>query len=68
MQKLLESIDAEESTLTFHQKCYNNYTHAKTLCRFSNVDNRENVISQPQTEQVLEGRKSSRKRDRSGNF
>ena len=66
--KVKEAIEGENalSTLQFHQKCYDAYTHRKALDKF-----KRNVLPEPEEDDTCDdpsssSRKSIRKRDRLG--
>ena len=68
IKKLLESCNIHEIQLTFHQRCYNNYTHSKythskALAKLTNTEECHLSPSDHNSEEPLEVRKSSRTRD-----
>jgi len=63
---LIEILRGTTNEILFHQKCFDYYTHPKSLAKFKEnivieeTDNSENAVETP--------KRSARKRDRFGEF
>ena len=69
--RLLNDPNVDVFDLQFHTKCYDVYTHSKTLSRIQDrneASNKENNSSAETEEAESSRRSSQRKRDRGGNF
>ena len=63
---LITVINPLKSDLLFHQKCYDNYTHPKTLKIIQQKENKEEEEEEDSEDEEIQRRTSTRKRDRIG--
>ena len=63
---LITVINPLKSNLLFHQKCYDNYTHSKTLKILEQKENKESEEEKKCEDEEIQRRTSTRKRDRIG--